>query len=438
MVYSHYRSLALEPLEDRSLLSLGSISGLVYEADPEFQVNSASDDLQLEPAVAADAAGNSVVVWSSRGQDGDDYGVFGQQYSAAGVPLGDEFQVNHLADSTQRYPDVAVDQAGRFVVTWASVNPNGEGWSIYARRFDATAAPLGDEFLVSTVSTGDRDRPAVATNASGEFVIAWETNDQDGDNWGIYARRYDASGDPAGSEFPVVMTTADPQRYPAVTLDDEGDCVIVWQSWSTSPGRWTLYAKQFDSGGLPQSSEILVYDGGRVPYYSECEMAGDADGDFVVVWKVNADDNSETYLYGRRFGRNGVAQGAGFRIDSFGVYDVLAPTVAMEPDGDFVVAFSSESPSRRFGLDIMARRYADDGQPLGPDYRVSTSDATGQKGPDVAVDPAGNFIVAWRNSGQYADQSEVSARRLAADFPGVEGRIVYIDANGNEIPDAGD
>jgi hypothetical protein len=31
--------------------------------------------------VTADSAGNFVVVWSSFGQDGSNYGVFGQRYS---------------------------------------------------------------------------------------------------------------------------------------------------------------------------------------------------------------------------------------------------------------------------------------------------------------------------------------------------------------------
>jgi hypothetical protein len=35
----------------------------------------------MDPSVAADDAGDFVVVWTSSGQDGSNYGVFGQRYS---------------------------------------------------------------------------------------------------------------------------------------------------------------------------------------------------------------------------------------------------------------------------------------------------------------------------------------------------------------------
>jgi hypothetical protein len=51
----------------------------------EFQVNTHTSDRQYFPAVATDAAGNFVVVWTSSGQDGDDNAVFGQRFSSSGT-----------------------------------------------------------------------------------------------------------------------------------------------------------------------------------------------------------------------------------------------------------------------------------------------------------------------------------------------------------------
>ena len=62
-------------------------------AGAEFQVNSYTTGYQGFPAVASDENGNFVVAWSS-GQDGSGFGVFGQRFSAAGLPQGGEFQVN--------------------------------------------------------------------------------------------------------------------------------------------------------------------------------------------------------------------------------------------------------------------------------------------------------------------------------------------------------
>ena len=55
-------------------------------------------------AVAMDADGDFVVVWQSYGQDGSGYGVFAQRFNARGAPLGDEFQVNSYTTDRQYVP----------------------------------------------------------------------------------------------------------------------------------------------------------------------------------------------------------------------------------------------------------------------------------------------------------------------------------------------
>jgi hypothetical protein len=53
----------------------------------EFPVNTYTTDFQGEPAVAADAAGNFVVVWmGGANEDGNNFGVFGQRFNAIATP----------------------------------------------------------------------------------------------------------------------------------------------------------------------------------------------------------------------------------------------------------------------------------------------------------------------------------------------------------------
>src|SRR5262249_56751936 len=106
------------------------------------KVNTTAAGDQTAPAVAADALGNFVIVWQSAGQDGDGWGVYGQRFAADGTPLGGEFQVNTTAAGDQRDPDVAVDAAGNFVVTWSSWGQDGDGWGVYGQRFAADGTPL--------------------------------------------------------------------------------------------------------------------------------------------------------------------------------------------------------------------------------------------------------------------------------------------------------
>jgi hypothetical protein len=82
-------------------------------------VNTYAANDQLEPSVTADSSGNFVVAWSSHTQDGSSLGIFGQRYTGSGAPLGPEFRVNTYTSGVQRHPSVASDSSGNFVVAWS-------------------------------------------------------------------------------------------------------------------------------------------------------------------------------------------------------------------------------------------------------------------------------------------------------------------------------
>ena len=139
--------------------------------------------------MAADADGRFVVAWHSQGRDGDDGGIFARRFDS-GNPLGGEFQVNAHTTGYQSRPDVGVDAAGSFAVAWISPH-DGDGFGIFGQRYDATGAPVGDEFLVNGYTPHDQASPAVTYTAAGDFVVAWESQRLDRE---IFAQRYDAAG----------------------------------------------------------------------------------------------------------------------------------------------------------------------------------------------------------------------------------------------------
>src|SRR2546429_68939 len=100
--------LTVEPLERRDAPTIVPLGG-------EFGVNTYTTDNQNLGGVGMDAAGDFVITWQSTGQDGDSYGVYAQRYSATGLPLGAEFQVNTFTTNRQSGPAVAMDAGGDFV-----------------------------------------------------------------------------------------------------------------------------------------------------------------------------------------------------------------------------------------------------------------------------------------------------------------------------------
>src|SRR5262245_37522135 len=99
------RSLAFGALASILLLAAAdAASAELTRAGAELQVNTYTSDRQYAPAVAMSDDGRFVVVWESRRQDGDYYGIFARRYDAAGMPLAVELQINSLTADHQRPP----------------------------------------------------------------------------------------------------------------------------------------------------------------------------------------------------------------------------------------------------------------------------------------------------------------------------------------------
>ena len=80
----------------------------------------------------------------------------GAAYAQGGNPLGPEFRVNTFTTNIQMVPSVAGDSLGGFVVTWDSNEQDGENLGVYGQRYSNGGAPLGPEFRVNSYTTGDQ------------------------------------------------------------------------------------------------------------------------------------------------------------------------------------------------------------------------------------------------------------------------------------------
>jgi hypothetical protein len=199
---------------------------LAGELGPEFRLNRTTTGDQVGNQLDSDALGNYVAVW--HGPNASGYGtndVFFQRYNAVGTPLGPETQVNPDWLGEQDTPDVAVAASGSFVVVYQAADASFDG--IYLRRYDAAGVPLGGAVLVNTFTTGDQQGSAVAIDDSGNVIVTWHSQGQDGSGWGVYAQRYNASGAPVGDEFRVNTYAPGFHSSPDVAIDADGDFVVV-------------------------------------------------------------------------------------------------------------------------------------------------------------------------------------------------------------------
>ena len=215
---------------------------------PEFRVNTSTTGTQYRPAVAAAPLGGFVVVWQDGTVGGGDTtGVLGQRYDASGAPLGPEFQVETYTTSFQGFPSVATDASGDFVVVWHSGGQDGSGAGVFGQRYSSTGDPVGPEFRVNTYTTGLQGAPAVTVDGAGNFAVVWASVAQDNPDTGVYGQRFASSGTPLGAEFRVNTYTTDIQAGVSVASIGGGTFVVAWQSQGQDGSAYGIFSQRYSA-----------------------------------------------------------------------------------------------------------------------------------------------------------------------------------------------
>lgn len=420
-------ALCFERLERRAVLS-------VSPAGPEFRVNSYTPNNQTNSASAMDADGDYVIVWHSSSQDGFFPSVYAQRYNSTGIAQGAEFRVNTTYPGSQAYPSVAMDATGDFVVAWQAITQDGSGYGIYAQRYNAAGRPQGTEFQVNTTGANSQYFPSVAMDADGDFVVAWDSYAQDDSDYGIYAQRFNSEGVAQGNEFRVNTTTADAQRLPVAAMDDSGDFVIAWRSSNQDGGTSGIYAQSFDAEGQTRGGEFRV-NTTTAGQQSSPTIDMDSDGDFVIAWQSYQQDGSHYGIYAQRYAASGTPAGSEFRVNTTTASVQNAPSVSMNAKGDFIVAWNSNAQDGS-SYGVYAQRFSATGPALGAEFRVNTTTANFQGLPTVSMDADGDFVVAWTSNGQDGNLYGVYAKRYDESTT-TAGPVVGEVGFGNRIEEGG-
>lgn len=321
----------------------------------EFQINSYTTSYQRSPAVAADGSGNFVVVWESAAQDGSTSGVFGQRFDSAGNPLGSEFQVNSYTTGYQSAPSVAADSLGNFVVVWNSRFQDGSYQGVFGQRFSSAGAPAGSEFQINSYTTEGQYAPAVAMDGPGNFVVVWDSRYQDGSYYGVFGQRFTSAGSPLGSEFQANNFTANDQLDPAVAADASGNFVVAWKSTGQDGSNYGVFGQRFSPVGAPAGSEFQI-NSYTTNDQGPPAVAMDGSGNFVVVWASRYQDGSDYGVFSQRFNPAGAPVGSELRVNTHTTSAQLFSAVAAAGSGKFVVTWTSSGQDGS-GLGVFGQRY---------------------------------------------------------------------------------
>lgn len=338
------------------------------------------------------------------------------------APNGAEFQVNTYTTDRQGLPALSMNREGDFVVAWASNSQDGDGWGVFAQMFSSSGGVVGGELQVNTYTAGLQRFPAVGIDGSGDFVVVWQSLGQDGSLDGVFAQRFDSSGGAVGSEFQVNTYITGWQIRPAVGMDGDGGFVVAWESRSPVGSFIGLFAQRYDSFGSPVGAEFRVntYTSGDL---SKPDVGAEDNGDFVVVWETeNKGGSGNAGVFARRFDSSGNGLGTEFQVNTFNTGWQYDPAVGVVDDGDFVVAWVSWNQDGD-GWGVFAQRFDSSGGVVDGEFRVNTYTTSHQARPAVVTDGDGSFVIAWRSYEQAGSLDGVFARMFDSSGSEVGGEF---------------
>ena len=412
-----------------------TINAVVHNT--EFQVNTYVINAQDESSIAGLTGGEFVVVWQSLFQDGSSYGVYGQIYSASGRALSDEFRVNTYVTDIQNKPSVAGLSDGGFVVSWNSQDQDGEDLGIFGQRYDQSGNIKGAEFQINTYTEQNQTTSSVTNLDDGGFVVTWDNNGQDR---GIYGQRYDDAANAVLSEFQISSSTSYFDGSKVANLSD-GGFVVTWSDYIDS--NTLVVGQRFDSSGNKAGSKFQLEVGEH--NYNEF-VTGLRDGGFVIAWQSNTGDggleDNPFNIYGQRFLNSGVTNGNKFQINTHETGEQSGPVIAALDNGAFVVVWHSSGQDDG-GSDwhasgtggIYGQRYDSSGNAAGVEFQINTFETGWQGRPSITGLSDGGFVVSWTDKVQDGSEEGIYGQRYdsegnATTYSGhiIEPRVDLTDA----------
>jgi hypothetical protein len=126
---------------------------------------------------------------------------------------------------------------GDFVVAWEDDQDGNGAYQIYARGFSITAAQRFGVITVNTEAAGQQYAPSVGLRGDGGFAVSWQDDQDANGSYQILARDFTAAGVQRRADFTVNSDASGQQLSPVTSMDDQGRFVVAWQDDMDGDGK---------------------------------------------------------------------------------------------------------------------------------------------------------------------------------------------------------
>ena len=275
----------------------------------------------------------------------------------------------------------------------------------------ANFQPAGAEYAIAGSPAGDQAYPQLMLRKSGGILV-WQDNASDNSGLGISAQMLDSNFSPMLSPFRVNEKETGDQENPQIAQLQTGGVVIVWQGGTQ--GAQDIYARFLDQNNIFKTGDIAVNtftsDNQVQPTVAVCP-----DGNVWIAWSSYKQDGDMMGVFARRFNSAGQKVGEEFQVNQFTYFNQRNPTIIALPNNTVIIAWVSEQQRKPQTVDIYARTFKSTGESLGGEFLVNSENVVCAN-PSITALSQGGYAIAWsqRNSANATNSWDIYGRLFTA------------------------
>lgn len=187
--------------------------------------------------------------------------------------------------------------------------------------------------------------------------------------------------------------------------------VDVWVEAGTEGEPSRLQFEIQDPSLAPSPQQALVAE--ELATFPAAPRLARVASDYLVVWESEPQDGSLRGVFAQRMSSGAAKVGQLLQVNTYTEHDQAEPEVASDSSGNVVIVWSSFGQDGDLG-GIFARRFNASLMAQGLEFQVNQTTLGHQEKPQVVLDSAGNWIVAWSTRLGEEGQAAVSWRKISA------------------------
>jgi hypothetical protein len=275
--------------------------------------------------IAADTAGNALVVW----QQGDTQ-IGANRYSVSTQNWLGATTIPSLS-TTASVPRLVMDARAIGLAVWVGFDANAGRDRIWSSRFvDQWEAAVPIEDNMGAVAVGNATAPSIAVDGNSNAVAVW--TQFDGAHTNVWSSRYVSTN--AQWEGAALIESLDGNAIsPAITMDANGSAFAVWQQPTAGSSVTNIYAARYTPSATLQASwepaALVEHDDGGafLP-----RLAFDTNGTAIAIWYQS--DGQRFHIASNRY-----ADMEWSAVQQIGRGTGEAPAIAMDANGNAMVVW---------------------------------------------------------------------------------------------------